>query len=159
MERRGDNKGTWRNVAGDGTVLYLDYGGGYKTICVCQDLELYTKRVCFTECKLYLNKSDPSKKERMHSCKIFNVWCWLANYTLMVSGQHMVTLIILPQVGSPFLSESVWARHIFQRGKRAECCNFPLRRLFGSVTCSGLFLSVTFLEEIFHLFDSPSSFA
>lgn len=159
MERRGDNKGTWRNVAGDGTVLYLDYGGGYKTICVCQDLELYTKRVCFTECKLYLNKSDPSKKERMHSCKIFNVWCWLDNYTLMVRGQYMVTLIILPQVGSPFLSESAWARHIFQRGKRAE-----LAAIFLYGGCLAQWLAVVssclwHSLKIFHLFDSPSSFA
>lgn len=30
------------NFGGDGTVLCLDCGGGYRTVCVCQNEELYT---------------------------------------------------------------------------------------------------------------------
>lgn len=41
-------------------------------MCMSRLLELYSKSVYFTECKLHLSKSDPSKKERIHSCKILN---------------------------------------------------------------------------------------
>lgn len=36
-----DDKGTQKNLGGDETVLYLDYGGGgYKTWCVCQTFRI-----------------------------------------------------------------------------------------------------------------------
>lgn len=39
---------------GAGNTLYLDCGGGYSTVYVCQNSALHTKRVNYTACKLQL---------------------------------------------------------------------------------------------------------
>lgn len=35
-------KGHEETLQSDGNILCLDCGGGYRTVCVCQNVELYT---------------------------------------------------------------------------------------------------------------------
>lgn len=108
--------------------------------CMSRVLELYTKRVSSTECKLYLDKPDSSKKERIHSCKILDAWCFLENYTFMVSRQYMVTLLTIALVGSPFLSSS--------KGQKVELVAILLQGgNLDSATCKSPFQSVTLAKD------------
>lgn len=48
----------------DGTALYLDYGGSYMSVCVCQNLQnCALKRVTSTVCKINLNLKIKIKKQ------------------------------------------------------------------------------------------------
>lgn len=75
-DRRGvwdDYKRPWRYLRAENIALSLDCGGGYMSICPCQNSQNYTfKRLNFPICKLYLNKT---KGEKNLFCKI-NLW-WL----------------------------------------------------------------------------------
>lgn len=50
-------KGDEGILGGDGTVFYLDCGGGYRAICICWNTELRNKEGIFTLQKLYPNYS------------------------------------------------------------------------------------------------------
>lgn len=51
-------------LRGDGTVLYLDYGGSYMSVYVCQNVQnCALKRVTSTVCKIYLNLKIKKKKQ------------------------------------------------------------------------------------------------
>lgn len=41
---RADYTGDGAAAGGNGTVLYLDCSSGYMPVCVCQNLELHTKK-------------------------------------------------------------------------------------------------------------------
>ena len=44
--------GEHKGLEDKGTVQYLDCGDGSMMLCICQNTELYTKRVHFTVCKI-----------------------------------------------------------------------------------------------------------
>lgn len=110
--------------------------------CMSRVLELYTKRVSSTECKLYLDKPNSSKKKRIHSCKI------LENCTFMVSRQYVVTLLMIALVGSPFVPSS--------KGQKAELVTILLQG--GNLDSARVPSSLWQLLKILHLRGSPRSF-
>lgn len=51
-------------LRGDGTVLYLDYGGSYMSVYVCQNVQnCALKRVTSIVCKTYLNLKIKKTKQ------------------------------------------------------------------------------------------------
>lgn len=51
-------------LRGDGTVLYLDYGGSYMSVYVCHNVQnCALKRVTSTVCKIYLNLKIKKTKQ------------------------------------------------------------------------------------------------
>lgn len=146
LGRGAAHKGAWRNSAGDGFVLYLDYGGGYKTIRVHPDVLNGTlKEWVFLNVNCTSINLSPPKREGRHSCQILNVWCFLDNSTFMVSRHYLVTLIMMALMGSPSCLKARRHRTFF---KGTELVAMLLQKVsLGSVTCDGPFQSVTFVED------------
>lgn len=52
-------KGQERTFCGDEHVLFLDCGGGYKEVYMCQTYQIvHFKRVYLIACKIFLNTVD-----------------------------------------------------------------------------------------------------
>ena len=100
---------TWKGHEGtfweDGNVEYIDRGLGYKGVCICQNLELYTRK---NECTVYTFKNK-SKLECRFIAKSSGLF-WKRN-----------AIFWLETIGKGSISKTVFN---CSYGKRGKCRRF-----------------------------------